>query len=710
MLEYNRIFLFAERLLYSNSLIEKMAPPDLDGELPGIQSKQAFVTPASPGRPPELAFLDRPKRRSNHLFPSTKSLDNPRSRGHVLHFFANHELLAIELMSLAILKFRDAPPGFIQGIYETILEEQQHMHLYLGRMKELGVEFGEIPLNGFFWNTLRNMSSPIEYAAGMSLTFEQANIDFCLYYEQEFQRLGDSTTASILQTIRQDEIGHVKHGAIWMNRWKTQGRSLWEEYLDHLQFPMTPMRAKGPIFDRLGRLSAGLDTDYIDKLAVYSASKGRPPKVFWFNPSCEDDLNLSSGSRNSTKLINDLSADLCVLMAHLGHRDDILLVESEPSSDWILSMQDAGFEMPELLSESGLSSTLKLRKVNSLVPWGWSVASYKKYQRIKNRSINQIAEPLFWVDKDPRVNPYSKLFASGLRAEDDLAGRICASIEAVLECIESFRGDFLKVVIKSPYGCSGRNFTFFVFSEGLKPQNEKWILNQLALYGAVLVEPWVERVADFSYQFQVCDGGEFKSLGPTRFFVNERGQYKGHALKRILSGLPKDVQKEWHDPDHGWLRRFEATAHRVSESLFQFGYVGPAGIDGFVYRIDGEFRFQSLSEVNPRFTMGRVLLELSKHVVAGTLGVWIHLTLKELTQLGYASFSDFSDQAKNAGPLVLKKHSSSNVQIASGVLFTNDPKTARSTLTMLVVGAEYNDVARVLDSLKIGAFSKLATL
>ncbi|MCX6127175.1 MAG: DUF455 family protein [Proteobacteria bacterium] len=235
--------LFAERLLQGTTLADKLAPPDLT-ECPTCfepaQSRLKFVPPLLPGSPPQLSLRATSKRNSVHAFPAKGALDNPLARGHVLHFFANHVLLAIEIMSLAILKFQDAPAGFIRGIYETILEEQKHMHLYINRMNDLGVQFGDISLNGFFWNSLREMNSPQEYAAAMSLTFEQANLDFSLHYENSFRTLGDMKTANILENIRIDEIGHVRHGLIWFDRWRDPSRSLWQEYITHLKFPMTP--------------------------------------------------------------------------------------------------------------------------------------------------------------------------------------------------------------------------------------------------------------------------------------------------------------------------------------------------------------------------------------------------------------------------------------------------------------------------------------
>ncbi|MEO5969487.1 MAG: DUF455 family protein, partial [Bdellovibrionia bacterium] len=133
---------FAEVILYGTSLDEKCLSREI---IDSPSSKELFKggiiqTPQFPGRPPELA------KGGKASFPALARLHEPQVRGQVLHFFANHELLAIELMALVILKFPDAPPSFLAGVVATIREEQTHLRLYIQRMSEVGVTFGDLPV------------------------------------------------------------------------------------------------------------------------------------------------------------------------------------------------------------------------------------------------------------------------------------------------------------------------------------------------------------------------------------------------------------------------------------------------------------------------------------------------------------------------------------------------------------------------------------
>src|SRR5690349_21095687 len=103
----------AEQVLFATTLEEKLWCPEvIVDEHPG----QALVAPGLPGRPPELRF--RAAGSSQSDFPGLHQLENERKRGQLLHFFANHELLATELMALALLRFPDAPVSFRRGVLQ----------------------------------------------------------------------------------------------------------------------------------------------------------------------------------------------------------------------------------------------------------------------------------------------------------------------------------------------------------------------------------------------------------------------------------------------------------------------------------------------------------------------------------------------------------------------------------------------------------------
>jgi hypothetical protein len=104
---------WAYGLLFGDTLDQKLLPP---GPLPDRPGPKLHL-PAAPGRPSAWAFTDE-----REPFPSRAELAQPQARGRMLHSFANHELLAIELFALALLRMPQAPPAFRNGLVRIITE------------------------------------------------------------------------------------------------------------------------------------------------------------------------------------------------------------------------------------------------------------------------------------------------------------------------------------------------------------------------------------------------------------------------------------------------------------------------------------------------------------------------------------------------------------------------------------------------------------
>lgn len=228
----------------------------------------------------EFSLIDVPHfpARSNKIKIAEKNVKFPKGHFHevekkamALHSFANHELLAIEMMACALLIYphdTDEQKRFKRGIISALKDEQEHFQLYCGRLQEIGYGFGDFGLNDFFWNQMKNLKTPAQYLAVMSLTFEAANLDFAHFYKHLFTELGDEKTAAILNTVLEDEISHVNLGVSYLNKWK-QDKSLWEYYNQNLPWPLTPARSKGKHFVEHVRKKTKMDEDFINKIKNY---------------------------------------------------------------------------------------------------------------------------------------------------------------------------------------------------------------------------------------------------------------------------------------------------------------------------------------------------------------------------------------------------------------------------------------------------------
>ena len=254
---------FAEKVLFDPELSHKITriEESLTDHVPGDALR---VT--QPVRPPNLQFAAR---KTAPAMPKAESLKDLKKRAIAHHVMANHELQALEVMAMVLLAFPEAPAEFRMGLAHVMFDEQRHTRMHVQRCAELGICFGDYPVNGWIWQKARDFSNTLEYVAGLPLVFEGANLDHTVEFEQYFSAAGDRRSAAIMRAIHKDEIRHVEFGLQWLRNLKPAGVSDWDAWTGALHWPIRPSKARGDIFQREARLQAGLTPEFIDQLEAF---------------------------------------------------------------------------------------------------------------------------------------------------------------------------------------------------------------------------------------------------------------------------------------------------------------------------------------------------------------------------------------------------------------------------------------------------------
>lgn len=710
MSEATSLRAWAERVLCGRSLDDKLwSPPHWIDDRPG----NAWASASDPGRPVGLEMQStEPVERSD-----VESLADPQVRGRVLHAFANHELLALELMALALLRFVDAPPAFRRGLASTLAEEQRHLRAYLGRMRVLGVEFGERPLGGFFWRVMSPMPSPLDFMAHMALTFEQANLDFAVEYASRMREAGDEATAQLLEEVRADEIGHVKLGLIWFERWRPRGPSLFEAHRAALRAPITLRRARGLGLDRAGRRAAGLPDDYVEQLATFEASRGRPPVVHWFDPTAELSLGVR-GAFTPSAAMRSMTEDLALLPAFAAARDDVVLLGRAPSLAHRRTLAEAGLRLPEWIvvpDERGPipASAIPHPRLTAVRPWGWSPRSRARSIALMERADEPIPaaaadatlhSKVTWVQLRARL--HAELDEAWLDGPRDHGAVARTEAEAEAAIGEAHNQGHRWVVLKAPFGTSGRNAQRIERS-GLTPAQRGWLARTLERQGAVVVEPWLDRVCDVSLRITVDREGVGRIDHVGRFLTDGRGQYLGAVLGPLSRAVPPVVGRllngDGRDPER-LARVCDVVTARVAAAVAEHGYAGPVGIDGLVYReLGGELRLRPLVEVNVRPNLGHVVHGVERQLARGRAGLWVLVRRADLRDGD--SMADAVERARTVLPRTMTGRPA---RLRSGVVPTTDPVQVVGVGTLLLAANHRAEALRALEAAAPSAARRIA--
>ncbi|WP_411844790.1 DUF455 family protein [Roseibacillus persicicus] len=618
---------YAESILLANTLEGKLAPPPAGMTL-DPPHKGSYQTPDLPGRPELL--MPRRSGETRTKIPSSEQLGDEDHRSVLLHFFCNHELIAVELMALALLKFPDAPDAFRRGLLHTLQEEQVHTRLYLDRMAATGTVFGEHSLSRMIWDHIAPMTSPIEYVSRLSLTFEQSNLDYANHYSKAFARVGDETTSGLLAQIYKDEIAHVGYGLKWLRRFKKQQETDWDAWHRSLAHPLTPVRAKAPggiPFNREGRKKAGLDDSFIEQLQIYQRSRGRTPFVHFFNPNCEAHAAASAMGTTfqGNKASRHLEEDLEALILANGHPDDLALMRVPPSSAHLKTLKEAGLPLPEILPLKE-SKQLAKRKLGGFRPWAWSPEASDLFREFSNNPTKNTLHP--W-----RESLAPELFSKELtrRAAEQLD---LANNESHLFRDSGEALDFVKariehgpLLLKPALGCAGRGHLKIETPEAV-PHAERWFGQVLRIQKSLVIEPLLSRLLDFSALYDITREGEARFVAFTRLITDSRGSYRGTQVGPKIGNLfPSDLTILFHQDcieaggEHFSGPNFykRVLSRQLTELLP--GYQGPVAVDAFFHRGKNEEpQVRPVVEINARCSMGRIAHNLRRKLSPDTVG------------------------------------------------------------------------------------------
>ncbi len=174
------------------------------------------MPPDWPARPQYLTLLapaDMPRRRFATL----------SGRIALLHAIAHIELNAIDLAFDMALRF--APEidsvgldsrNFVHEWFLVGADEARHFLMLEHRLGEMGARYGDLPAHGALWEAAALTSdSVLARLAVAPLVLEARGLDVTPGMASRLRQTGDEASASVLDTIFEEEIGHVATGARW---------------------------------------------------------------------------------------------------------------------------------------------------------------------------------------------------------------------------------------------------------------------------------------------------------------------------------------------------------------------------------------------------------------------------------------------------------------------------------------------------------------
>lgn len=216
--------------------------------------------PARPVRPVLLAPRRMPKRRN---------FGSPSGRIALLHALAHIELNAIDLAWDIVARFagEGLPRGFFTDWVGVAVEEARHFELLAARLGDFGACYGDLPAHDGLWEAAAATADDLlARLAVVPLVLEARGLDVTPQMAARLERAGDLQSAAILQTIYEQEIGHVAVGRRWFEQ-LCHARHLAPEPVFRDRVRRCFKGELKPPFNHGARAAAGLPASYYDPLA-----------------------------------------------------------------------------------------------------------------------------------------------------------------------------------------------------------------------------------------------------------------------------------------------------------------------------------------------------------------------------------------------------------------------------------------------------------
>lgn len=305
-----------------------------------------------------------------------------------------------------------------------------------------------------------------------------------------------------------------------------------------------------------------------------------------FNP--EHDIALAFGGSNFTspRAGRLLRADLGFLPVLWAEDGDLLLVSDMAQAESMASKLPVGMPRVSFVTAADLSRGAVAGALDGVSPWGWDAAIASELQRRGVPPCLMPSEGQLSAIRDVSSRRWAALHLGN-------SGVACETLEELL----SHASRFGRYVLKAPWSSSGRGVRY-------RP-DWPWAEKVMAQQGAVMIEPFYEKVADFGMEFHSTSRGEVVYDGLS-VFETAGGAYVGNVLaseeekERLLCRYVS--AESLMEARQNIVAKMTAAVRNI--------YVGPFGVDMMVCADGDGMRLVPCVELNLRRTMGHVAIAL----------------------------------------------------------------------------------------------------
>lgn len=329
------------------------------------------------------------------------------------------------------------------------------------------------------------------------------------------------------------------------------------------------------------------------------------PRLFWGNFEFEHTLGKTPVGQLS-RVLREVNATWTVALVSLLEPGDYLWIPElliEKTDCWQEPLEQAGgigiWQVDQIPDNTEIE----------FVPWGWTEKNIRWANEQGWITRHPELSIVAWANSRATSFQYEKEWGTVLPGATELV-----EVEDLARTLERYSADD-RWVIKAEFSMSARERVIGRGREISTPIRN-WLNKRLQNGGRVFFEPWVDRIDEMSFHYDLSPAGDIRFWGMTKLHSDPFGRYLGNSP---VSETDLSETEKW-----------ECSRTKTGQLACQFaqkGYFGPLSIDAMrYYNKEGICTERPLQDINARYSMGRCALEKERKMIDGNVNPDYHVS------------------------------------------------------------------------------------
>ncbi len=376
-------------------------------------------------------------------------------------------------------------------------------------------------------------------------------------------------------------------------------------------------------------------------------------RIYYYNPTFEMAIAHGHHSYQPPDRLKQFEVDLGEILLFLATGNDIVINQHSTNEQFVDFWRQVNKSMPHFLKLEQIKDIVHKERY---VPTPWGI-SKQAFHLFNSKGFSFQKATVEGNDWNPELRQFFSRETSAIFEKKWLSGTIpdfcqLKHIPQII-CSQTELCTFLKnkelsLVIKSLWSSSGRGIFVVKDAWHINPAIT-WASGRLRHDKGVIIEKWMHKVADFSFQFHLGADNTITFLGINYFSTDTEGRFDKEWIHQPeifeLIKREKQLPADWEEQCVIHLTK------TLQSMQWHTKYVGIIGMDAMVIKEDdGKLRVRCCVEINFRYNMGLVNMALKSHISESAKGHW------QITQFEPHQWIDFYHQQSQEYPAIIENN------------------------------------------------------